>query len=122
MNFECPKAAQAQASPLLKALSLPIKHREIVGPSSGYRHRWVLARAAEQQGICKVLVSTSLGVYVRLSTLMPGTPRVDPLGPQSKAESSFQSLQPAPSKDGKEFQFLLHLIKEETDRKADALA
>ncbi|CAE7205683.1 RABD2C [Symbiodinium sp. CCMP2592] len=55
------------------ALSLPIKHREIVGPSSGYRHRWAV---------------------------------------------NIDAWHPEGGSDGKEFQFLLHLIKEETDRKA----
>ena len=55
---------------------------------------------------------------------MPGTPRADPFRPQSKAPSARKRAYTGapPSKDGKEFQFLLHLIKEETDRKADALA
>ncbi|CAE7657715.1 Aasdhppt [Symbiodinium pilosum] len=54
------------------ALTLPIQHREVVGPSSGYRHRWAV--------------------------------NIDAWHPEGGA-------------DGKEFQFLLHLIKEETDRK-----
>ncbi|CAJ1377440.1 unnamed protein product [Effrenium voratum] len=55
------------------ALSLPIKHREVVGPSSGYTHRWAV---------------------------------------------NIDSWKPLGGAEGREFQFLLNLIKEEVDRKA----
>lgn len=54
-------------------LTLPIQHREVVGPSSGYTHRWAV---------------------------------------------NIDTWNPAGGSDGREFQFLLHLIKEENERKA----
>ena len=36
------EAAEAETPKESKlVLTLPIKHREVVGPSSGYTHRWV---------------------------------------------------------------------------------